>query len=74
MKVEKWDARTRARARRAAYAEGGSGVRSTKARAASICIRPRAMAGVRVKRGDQMGDDISNYFQDLVRFKKRSVF
>jgi hypothetical protein len=60
MKVEKWEDRTLAR--RATFAEGESGVRSTKARAASICIRPRAMAGVRLKRGDQMGDGISNLF------------
>jgi len=66
IKVEKWEDRTLARARRAASAEGEIGVRSTKARAASICIRPRTMAGVRVKRGEQMGDGILNYFQDLV--------
>lgn len=59
MKVEKCAARTRARARSSASAAGVRGVLSTRARAASICIRLQAMVGVRVKRGDQEGNLIN---------------
>ena len=68
MKVEKCAARTRAWARSSASAEGERGVWSTKARAASICIRPRAMEVVMEYLGVQVAREMVSLIRPTIRF------